>query len=183
MSSEALPMTITRLPPSPCRCTRVSKSPISRQLLSGAVELDPPPAPHHVRAIGHLDRPRGVLLDEQDRHAFLAAAPGGSRTPGRRSRAPARVSARRGAEASGGQEAHARSRAAAARRPRASSRTCPSSCRSTGKRSSTSSMSLSTRAVLSRGRADLEVLADGEAAEDPTALRNERDPRTQDLVG
>ena len=183
-SIETPPMKIMRRPPSPCRCTHVSKSPISASSSVVPWNWIRPPAPHHVRAVGDLDRPCGVLLDEQDRHALARcsscedlehlvddhAAQG-------------RASARRGAAASGAQAARGRSRAAAARRPRASSRTGRSSARARGSARACRSMSLSTaRGPVARSSPILRFSPDGQAAEDSTALGNERDARTEDLV-
>src|SRR5262249_26504831 len=47
----------------------------ARELLGGAVELDPPARAHDVCVISDLDRPRRVLLHEQHRDAVVPELP------------------------------------------------------------------------------------------------------------
>ena len=161
----------------------VSKSPISASSAAVPWNWMRPPVRRTYVAVGHLDRARGVLLDEQDRRAARVQLLEDARRRGRPSAARGRASARRAGAASASRRARGRSRAAAARRRRAWRPTSSSSAASTGKRSSILRMSSSTAfAVLAGGRADPEVLADGQAPEDAAALGDERDAAAQDLV-
>ena len=132
---------------------------------------------------GERDRALRALLDEEDADPALRDRLRASRRRGRRSSAPDRATARRGAGTTASRQ-RPRDREllllAAGQRAGVPVAGTP---RTIGNSSSTSARSSSTPAELAaRGEAEPEVLVDRELREQPPTLRNERDPAPRDRL-
>ena len=133
-------------------------------------------SPAHVAAVGDAQRHRGVLLDEQDGHALAVDRRRSSRRSARPARAPAPSTARRAAAAAG---------AAMSARPMAS--ICcspPDSVPATWRDALLQPREEREHALAGRAATPpslrvnapiIEVLAHGQAVEDPPALRHVAD--------
>ena len=159
----------------------VSKSPM-RASSSGAVEFDPAAGAHHVGAVGHLDRARSVLLDQEDRHALILQLLENLEHPVDEQRCETE---RRFVEEQEPRSCEQRTRdrellLLTARQLRAGAIEVATEG---GKAlAHLLDVGLGCLAIRARRRADPQVLADREATEDPAILGHERDAQTQDCV-
>src|SRR3990172_8221660 len=153
------------------------------ELLRGSVKGDPAAAPHDVGAVGDLDRARGVLLDEEHRHAFLAELLENlEHLVDDQRRQPERglveeEELRPGEQRPGDCELLLLAAGELRARP------VEEAPQHGEALAHLLDVGLRLLSVLARRRSDAQVLADREPAEDAPVLRHERDAETEDRIG